>query len=118
MKLLTVSSFAAFAVFLGLALHAQDPGPAQAKAKGKGKGRPPAVDTLGEGPWDLKTETGNVHVTVVTKGLDHPWGLAFVPNGDMLVTERADVCASSAKACSIPRRSPACPRSAPSVSAA
>jgi len=25
----------------------------------------------------------------VTKGLDHPWGMVFLPNGDMLVTERA-----------------------------
>ena len=95
------SSLVASAVFLsvviysgGILLHAQDatptppaPGAGQAKAKGKGKGRA-AVDTLGEGPWDLKTETGNVHVSVVTKGLDHPWGLAFVPGGDMLVTER------------------------------
>ena len=28
-------------------------------------------------------------MSVVTKGLDHPWALAFVPGGDMLVTERA-----------------------------
>lgn len=34
-------------------------------------------------------EIANVRVAVVTKGLSHPWSLAFLPNGDMLVTERA-----------------------------
>jgi glucose/arabinose dehydrogenase len=29
-----------------------------------------------------------VRVVVVTQGLSHPWGLAFLPGGDMLVTER------------------------------
>ena len=24
----------------------------------------------------------------ITRGLDHPWGLAFLPNGDLIVTER------------------------------
>lgn len=68
---------------------AQGPaGAGQAKGKGGGRGRG-ATDTLGAGPWDLKTEKGTVHVSVVTKGLDHPWGLAILPDGDMLITERA-----------------------------
>lgn len=28
-------------------------------------------------------------IVEVTKGLEHPWALAFLPNGDILVTERA-----------------------------
>jgi glucose/arabinose dehydrogenase len=90
--LLLAASFVASAAFVALtALQAQDaPAPdAKAKAKGKapGKGKV-AVDTLGAGPWDLKTEVHSIHVSVVTKGLDHPWALVFVPGGDMLVTER------------------------------
>jgi glucose/arabinose dehydrogenase len=50
-------------------------------------GRPP-TPPLGDGPWDFATEKGRIHVTVVTKGLDHPWGMAFLPDGDLLVTER------------------------------
>ena len=48
----------------------------------------PAPPALGDGPWDLRTETGTVHVTVLTKDLQSPWGLAFLPDGGMLVTER------------------------------
>jgi len=33
-------------------------------------------------------EIAEVRVVVVTRGLSHPWGLAFLPGGDMLVTER------------------------------
>src|SRR5712671_2026555 len=51
-------------------------------------GRPPATKPLEDGPWDFATEQARIHVTVVTKGLDHPWGIAFLPDGTMLVTER------------------------------
>ena len=50
--------------------------------------RRPPVPTLGDGPWDLQTETGMLHVSVLTRDLESPWSLAFLPNGDMLVTER------------------------------
>lgn len=34
------------------------------------------------------TERHDVEVSVVTDGLIHPWGLAFLPHGDILITER------------------------------
>jgi glucose/arabinose dehydrogenase len=48
----------------------------------------PAPPTLGDRPWDLRTETGMIHVSVLTKNLESPWSLAFLPDGGMLVTER------------------------------
>ncbi len=40
-------------------------------------------------PLALHTaEQPNILVTVVARGLDHPWSLTFLPGGDMLVTER------------------------------
>lgn len=37
----------------------------------------------------LSTEAGTVVVTEIASGFDHPWGLAFLPDGRLLVTERA-----------------------------
>jgi glucose/arabinose dehydrogenase len=36
----------------------------------------------------FQSESGPLLVETVAKGLDHPWGLAFLPDGRMLVTER------------------------------
>ena len=39
-------------------------------------------------PDTVPTKAGTVKVETVAKGLDHPWGLAFLPDGEMLVTEK------------------------------
>src|SRR3954469_25010470 len=40
-------------------------------------------------PQRLKTEKAGIIVETAARGPDHPWGLAFLPDGRMLVTERA-----------------------------
>lgn len=37
----------------------------------------------------VKTETGNIQVKTIAEGLENIWGMAFLPDGRMLVTERA-----------------------------
>ena len=49
------------------------------------------ANALGAGPWTYNTAERNtrIRVSVVTKGLANPWSLAWLPDGSMLVTERA-----------------------------
>lgn len=47
------------------------------------------VPPLGEGPWTLDTaEQHKIQVSVVARGLSHPWAIAFLPDENILVTER------------------------------
>jgi aldose sugar dehydrogenase len=90
---------AAVALGVGASAAAQQAAPAgaaqppaaggqQQRGGGGGGGGRPQTQPLGDGPWDVATEQARIHVTVVTKQLQNPWGLQFLPNGDMLVTER------------------------------
>ena len=47
------------------------------------------VPPLGAGPFLYHTAEGqDIRVVVYTRGLKHPWSLAFLPSGEMLVSER------------------------------
>jgi glucose/arabinose dehydrogenase len=50
-----------------------------------GRNSPP----LPQLPQSFETAVQKIRVSVVASGLANPWSLAFLPNGDMLVTERA-----------------------------
>jgi glucose/arabinose dehydrogenase len=39
-------------------------------------------------PAQIKTEKADLVVETIARGLENPWGLAFLPDGRMLVTER------------------------------
>src|SRR5262245_13200749 len=61
-----------------ISVHAQDRRP---------MGLP--VPPLGPGPFVFETaEIPKIRVSVLTRGLSHPWAIAFLPDGSMLVTER------------------------------
>src|ERR1700687_1702956 len=49
-----------------------------------------AARAVPDKPVEFDTAEGQkIRVVVVTKALENPWSLAFLPDGSMLVTERA-----------------------------
>jgi glucose/arabinose dehydrogenase len=95
------SRCASAAALLSLATvvaHAQQPlWPLDAKTlPAASSSIPPGVGwpspPLGEGPFlveSVRPEHRMLRVVVVARGLEQPWSIAFLPGGDMLVTERA-----------------------------
>src|SRR5215468_6706256 len=47
-----------------------------------------AVGGAPAGAQVFRSSAGDLKVETVAKGLDHPWSIAFLPDGRMLVTER------------------------------
>jgi glucose/arabinose dehydrogenase len=81
------------------ALVAQQPptGGGRQGAAGRAGGAPPGPPppapipraALGDGPWTYTVAEGvKFRLSVVTKGLQNPWNLVFLPDGNMLITER------------------------------
>jgi glucose/arabinose dehydrogenase len=47
-----------------------------------------AMPVAAQAPRQVQTDSGPVRVETLAEGLVHPWGMAFLPDGRMLVTER------------------------------
>src|SRR3712207_980094 len=47
-----------------------------------------AFPALAQGPQRFRTEKADLVVETVASGLENPWGLALLPDGRMLVTEK------------------------------
>jgi glucose/arabinose dehydrogenase len=75
-------------IAVALAILVRGPALAQQRPAAPPIGLPHVA--LGDGPFIIDTaEQHKIRVVVVTRGLSHPWSLAFLPGGNMLVTERA-----------------------------
>lgn len=100
------AGFGVLAIALMIVAVSYSSGPSSAQAPAQGQGAPaqgrggnpapgrggaPPITTprVPDGPLEYDTsEQGKVRVVVVTRGLFHPWGMTFLPNGNILVTER------------------------------
>jgi glucose/arabinose dehydrogenase len=52
------------------------------------QGSPPRLPTPSASPSSTSDDSDSVAATVIAKGLEVPWGIAFLPDGGALVTER------------------------------
>jgi glucose/arabinose dehydrogenase len=102
----TAKASTATAIALAIALSlqapatAQQPAPATPAQPPAGRGGPPGVSNAPGGfprvptlpfpdaPREVDTVGVKLRAVPVVKGLENPWSIAFLPNGDMLVTER------------------------------
>src|SRR5262245_33202777 len=67
----------------------QRPQPSQPAQPSQGPVIGLPVPPLGAGPFEFQAaEQQKIRVSVVTRGLSHPWSVVFLPDGSMLVTER------------------------------
>jgi len=83
---LIMTAAAVFGLALAHGASAQNGPPAAPPAPPRA-GPPPATP-LGVGPFDFASSGGKIHVEVIARHLDHPWSLAQLPDGTLLVTER------------------------------
>jgi glucose/arabinose dehydrogenase len=102
----TASASTATAITLAIALSlqgaasAQQPAPAAPAQPPAGRGGPPGASNapggfprtptlpFPEAPREVETVGVKLRAVPIVKGLVNPWSLTFLPNGDMLVTER------------------------------
>jgi glucose/arabinose dehydrogenase len=85
-------SVVAMALLMAAAVGArQAPPPQRSRTATAGEqtgGQNNRTSRLGKGPWEFQTADYRIRVSTVVDGLDRPHGMAFLPDGSMLITER------------------------------